>query len=167
MYIHAKLYLNHLNKDFKPRNLIFSETPPYKHPTITAILFWPVLKLSESLGSLSTHVFETRTTTGRGHFACQDSSVSQIFIPSISNGEKILGNANAVVWRQVKRENSSLPVAVRVSKTRVLKLPIFLFKEPLYYGHPCNMATPLKQPLRYYGYLILAWTEAQSVIFLF
>ena len=49
------------------------------------------------IGSLSTHVFETRTSTGRGHFACQDSGVSQIFIPSISNGEKILGNANAVV----------------------------------------------------------------------
>ena len=72
------------------------------------------------------HVFETRTTTGRGHFACQDSGVPQIFIPSISNGEKILGNAHAVVCRQVKRENSSLPVAVRVSKTRVLKLPIVM-----------------------------------------
>ena len=48
------------------------------------------------LGSLSTHVFETRTTTGRGHFACQDSVVSQTFIPSISNEEKILGNANGV-----------------------------------------------------------------------
>ena len=42
------------------------------------------------------HVFETRTTTGRGHFACQDSGVFQTFIPSISNGEKILVNANAV-----------------------------------------------------------------------
>ena len=50
------------------------------------------------LGSLlSTHVFETRTTTGRGHFAYQDSGFSQTFIPSISNGEKILGNANAFV----------------------------------------------------------------------
>ena len=29
-----------------------------------------------------------------------------------------------MVWGQVKRENSSLPVAVRVSKMRVLKLPI-------------------------------------------
>ena len=29
-----------------------------------------------------------------------------------------------LVWRQVKMENSSLPVAVCVSKTRVLKLPI-------------------------------------------
>ena len=31
---------------------------------------------------------------------------------------------NVVVWGQVKNENSSLPVAVRVSKTRMLKLPI-------------------------------------------
>ena len=31
---------------------------------------------------------------------------------------------NVVVWGQVKIENSSLPVAVRDSKTRVLKLPI-------------------------------------------
>ena len=57
---------------------------------------------------------------------CQGSGVSQIFIPSISNEEKILGNANAVVRKQVKRENSSLPVAVRVSKTCVLKLPNIL-----------------------------------------
>ena len=28
-----------------------------------------------------------------------------------------------VVWRQSKRENSSLPVAARVSKTRLLKVP--------------------------------------------
>ena len=31
---------------------------------------------------------------------------------------------NVVVWGQVKSENSSLPITVRVSKTRVLKLPI-------------------------------------------
>ena len=30
---------------------------------------------------------------------------------------------NVVVWGQVKSKNSSLPVAVRISKTRVLKLP--------------------------------------------
>ena len=75
------------------------------------------------LGSLSTRVFETRTATGREHFACQDSGVSQIFKLIISNGEKILSNVNLIVLKQVKRENSSLPVAVRVSKTRVLKLP--------------------------------------------
>ena len=42
-------------------------------------------------------VFETRTATGREHFACLDSGVSQIFILIISNGEKILSNVNVVV----------------------------------------------------------------------
>ena len=68
-------------------------------------------------------VFETRTATGRENFACQESAVSQIFILIISNGEKILSNGNVFVGRQVKRENNSLPLAVRASKTRVLKLP--------------------------------------------
>ena len=76
-----------------------------------------------AIGSLSTHVFDTRTATGRELLVFQDSGVSHIFILIISNGEKIIGNVNVVVWREVKRENSSLPVAVRVSKTRVLKLP--------------------------------------------
>ena len=76
------------------------------------------------IGSLSTRVIETRTATGREHFACQGFGVSQIFILIISNREKILSKVNLVVWRQVKRENSSLPVAVPVSKPRVLKLPI-------------------------------------------
>ena len=49
------------------------------------------------LGSLSTRVFETRTATGKEYFACQDSGVSQIFIPIISKGEKILSNVNVVV----------------------------------------------------------------------
>ena len=68
-------------------------------------------------------VFETRMATGRENFACQDSAVSQFFILIISNGEKILSNGNVFVGRQVKRENSSLPLALRVSKSRVLKLP--------------------------------------------
>ena len=76
------------------------------------------------LGSLSTRVFETWTATGREHFACQNSGVSQICILIIFKREKILCNINVVVRRQVKRENNSIPVAVRVSKTRVLKLPI-------------------------------------------
>ena len=38
----------------------------------------------------------------------------------ICNGEKILSNVNVVVGGQVKSENSSLLVTVRVSKTRVL-----------------------------------------------
>ena len=75
------------------------------------------------LGSLSTRVFETRTATGSEDFTCKDRIVSKIFIPLISNDEKILRNVNMVVLGQVKIENSSLPVAVRVPKTRALKLP--------------------------------------------
>ena len=72
------------------------------------------------LGSLSTRVFKTRTAAGRQHFACLDGIVSQMFLLLISNGEKILSNVNVVVWGQVKSDITSLPVAVRVSKTRVL-----------------------------------------------
>ena len=52
---------------------------------------------SLNIGSLSTRVSETRTATGRGHFSCQDSCVSQIFTLIISNGKKILRNPNVVV----------------------------------------------------------------------
>ena len=90
-------------------------------------------------------VFETRTSTGREHFACQDNGVSQIFIPIISNEEKILSNVNVVVWRQVKRKNSSLPVAVCVSKTRVLKLPIVMWRSRSRRRRSCLIVERLKQ----------------------
>ena len=73
------------------------------------------------LGSLGARVSERRTPTGREHFACKDGIVSHIFILLISNREKILRNVNVVVLGQVKSENSSLPVAVRVLKMRMLK----------------------------------------------
>ena len=47
--------------------------------------------------ALRTRVFETRTATGREHFASQGSGVSQIFILIIFNGEKILSNVNVIV----------------------------------------------------------------------
>ena len=50
-------------------------------------------------------------------------TLSHGLLVQVAYGEKILSNVNVFVQRQVKRENSSLPVAVRVSKTRVLKLP--------------------------------------------
>ena len=50
-----------------------------------------------ALGSLSTGDFETRRATGREHFVCQESGVSQIFILIISHRETILGNVNVVV----------------------------------------------------------------------
>ena len=73
--------------------------------------------------SLNTRVFETRTATGSEYLAPQDSRLNQTFKLRVSNSEKILSDINIVVWRQVKRENISLSVAVRVSKTRVLNLP--------------------------------------------
>ena len=51
----------------------------------------------KTIGSLSTRVFETRTATGREHFACWDPIVTQIFILLISNKEKIFSNVNEVV----------------------------------------------------------------------
>ena len=51
-----------------------------------------------------------------------------MFILLISNGENILNNVNVVALGQVKSENRSLPVGVRVSETRVLKLPNILPK---------------------------------------
>ena len=53
--------------------------------------------ISGLIGSLSTRVFETRTATGREHFACQDSGGSQIFKVIISNGKMILSNVNVGV----------------------------------------------------------------------
>ena len=58
------------------------------------------------LGSLSMRVFETRTSTGREHFACQDNAVSQIFIPIIANGEKILSNVNVVCKDKLKEKTA-------------------------------------------------------------
>ena len=37
--------------------------------------------------------------------------------------EDTFSNINVVVWRQSERENSSLPVAGRISKRRVSKVP--------------------------------------------
>ena len=69
------------------------------------------------------------------HFWDADSSRKRIFRvlglyclpdfkPLISNDGKVLSNGNVIVSGQVKSENSSLPVAIRVSKSCVLKLPI-------------------------------------------
>ena len=72
-------------------------------------------------------VFETRTTTGGVHFVCQASGVCQTFIPSISNEEKILGNANAVVRRQVKRENAHFRLPSASQKRACLSSLVFNF----------------------------------------
>ena len=67
-----------------------------------SVKFVPVLCSTKR--SLSTRVFETRTATGREHFACKDSDVSQIFIQIIPNGEKVLSKVK-------KRVHFRLPSA--------------------------------------------------------
>ena len=79
--------------------------------------------LFKTIGSLSTRVFETRTATGSELFsllACPHTTtftLLSMFSPLEMNSIKI--------WETIRSKNAncSLPVAVRASKTRVLKLP--------------------------------------------
>ena len=76
-----------------------------------------------ALGSLSNNVFERRTSTGSGFFSFFDGGFAQIFSQIASITVKKLRNSNFISLRHVKRENTSLPVDVRRSKTSLLKLP--------------------------------------------
>ena len=82
------------------------------------LLFWVLL------GSLSSDVFERRTSTGSGRFALLSHDFEQIFGQIVSIRIKTLGNKNTVASRLIKREKGLLPVDVRRSKTSLLKLPI-------------------------------------------
>ena len=110
---------------------------------------------SSPIGNLSTRVFETRTATGREHSVCQDSGVSHIFIVIIQNREMVLSIVNVMVWRRAIRENSSLPLAVRVSKSRVLKLPINV-KKPLQLRSWSLLMLPFALMLHC---VVIEWTE--------
>ena len=74
------------------------------------------------LGSLSNNVFERRTSTGSGLFSFFVGGFAQIFSQIASITVKKLRNTNCISSRHVKRENTSLPVDVRRSKTSLLKL---------------------------------------------
>ena len=76
------------------------------------------------LGSLSNNIFERCTSTRRGLFSLFDGGFAQIFSQIGSITVKKLRNTNCISSRHVKRENTSLPVDVRRSKTSLLKLPI-------------------------------------------
>ena len=82
------------------------------------------LSLLLILGSLSNNVFERRTSTGSGLFSFFDGGFAQIFSQIASITVKKLRNTNFISSRHVKRENTSLLVDVRRSKTPLLKLPI-------------------------------------------
>ena len=91
-------------------------------------LNFPVLSISTELvtliGSLSNNIFERRTLTGSGLFSFFDGSFAQIFSQIASITVKKLRNTNFISSRHIKRENNSVPVDVRRSKTSLLKLPI-------------------------------------------
>ena len=63
-----------------------------------------------------------RTATGREHFTCQDSGVSQIVILIISNGEKILSNVNVVVKTSKKGKQLSFGCRPRLKKAHAKAL---------------------------------------------
>ena len=79
---------------------------------------------NRTIGSLSSDVFERRTSTGSGRFALLSHDFEQIFGQIVSIRIKTLGNKNTVASRLIKREKGLLPVDVRRSKTSLLKLPI-------------------------------------------
>ena len=81
---------------------------------------------NKPIGSLSNNVFERRTSTGSGLFSFFDGGFAQIFSQIASIIVKKLRNSNFISSRHVKRENTSLPVVVRRSKTSLLKLPNIL-----------------------------------------
>ena len=80
--------------------------------------------LDPPLGSLSSNVFERHTSTGSGLFSFFDGGFEQIFSQIAFITVKKLRNTNFISSRHVKRENTSLPVDVRRSKTSLLKLPM-------------------------------------------
>ena len=66
------------------------------------------------IGSLSSDVFERRTSTGSGLFALLSRNFDQIFGQIVSIRVKALNNTNMVASRVIKREKGSLPVDVRL-----------------------------------------------------
>ena len=73
--------------------------------------------------SLSNDVFERHTSTGSGLFAVLGHDFEQIFYQIVSFRVKTLSHTNLVASRLIKREEDSLPLDCRRSKTSLLKLP--------------------------------------------
>ena len=73
--------------------------------------------------TLSSDVFERRTSTGGGPFALLSRDFEQNLGQIVSLRVQTLSNTNLVAPKHIKREKGSLPVDVRRSKTSLLKLP--------------------------------------------
>ena len=89
-------------------------------------------KRQRASASLSGDVFERRTLTGGGLFALLSNDFEQIFGQIVSIRVKTLSHTNSVALRHIKREKGQLPVAVRPSKTSILKLTL------AYSNHHCQ-----------------------------
>ena len=83
-----------------------------------------LIALLNILQSLSNNVSWPRMSTGSGLFAILGCDFDHIFRQIVSMREKAPKNTNLVASRHIRRENASLPVDVRHSKTSLLKLPI-------------------------------------------
>ena len=70
-----------------------------------------------TLRNLSKGVFERRTSTGSRLFTSLSGGFAQIVSYVVSTSVKKLSNTNFIASRHIKREISSFPVDVRLSKT--------------------------------------------------
>ena len=104
--------------------MITNDSEKHKHVKTDKIKFRRLGGIMTPLGSLSSDVFERRTSTGNGRFALLSRDFEQIFGQIVSVRIKTLGNINTVASRLIKRGKGSLPLDVRRSKTSLLKLPI-------------------------------------------
>ena len=91
-------------KEFKPAHSI-------------EVLVDQLVIFTSILESLSKRRFWATGGTGSEHLARQDSGPSQIFKLIVCTSEKKLNNIVVVVRRQLKEENSSIPLSVHGSKT--------------------------------------------------
>ena len=77
------------------------------------------------LGNLSTDVFEPRTSTGSCIFPSLERFDAIAFVTSNSRHKNKSFPVHDNEQNHAKKENIRLPVAVRGSKTSVLKFPLF------------------------------------------
>ena len=80
----------------------------------------PQLSLGSLPETLSKDVFERRKSTGSGSFSFMGSGLAQIFGQIVSMRVKTLSNTNLVASSHMIKEEASLPVDVRRSKTPFL-----------------------------------------------
>ena len=104
--------------------------------------FLTSLSANLTLGSLSSDVFERRTSTGNKRFALLRRDFEQIFGQIVSIRIKTLGNINTVASRHIKRAKGSLLVDVCRSKTSLLKLPNAVRALDIALGNHALLAQP-------------------------